>query len=136
MIKLKLTVKEFRALSSYLQMCIHIMREEIKSGGDIMITPIEKSTHSKIVLWDIGRRDESIMKVAHRNAQIALFEKLQLKIITSAVRSSKAHTMSIQKIEGVLILEYMSRALPMCSNNYITLVVQGVCSTVILKNLI
>lgn len=136
MIKLKLTVKEFKALSSYLQACITILRQEINSGGDLMLIREHEKLRSTIILWDTGSREGNIMKVAIRNAQIALFEKLQLRLINSSVRSSKQRSIGIQKIEGALMLEFMHRAIPIAANNYITLVVRDVCAPIILKNLI
>lgn len=136
MIKLKLTVKEFKALSAYLQVCITILRQEINSGGELMLIREQEQLNSTVILWDTGSREGNIMKVAIRNAQIALFEKLQLRLINLSVRNSKTRSMGIQKIEGALILEFMHRAIPIAANNYITLVIRDICAPVILKNLI
>ncbi len=137
MIKLKMSVKQMKAMSNFCQVCINIVRKEVSDGGDVVITKYDDSNHEKFIFWDKSRRYDNIKKVAERHAHIDELEKLQLKLVNSGARSadSKNKTIRISKISGWLVLNYMERAVPISRNEFIGLTI-SIHSDTILKNLI
>lgn len=136
-IKLKMTVKQMKAMSAFCQVCINICRKEISEGGDVTILKIENNNAEKFVFWDKEKRYDNIKKVADRHARIDEFENMQWKFIQAGGRSSgsKPKTFSITKMNGWLILDHMERAVPIANNVFIASTL-SIHSDTILKNLI
>lgn len=137
MIKLKMTVKQMKALSAFCQVCINIARKEISDGGDVTILKIGDNNAEKFIHWDKSKRHDNIKKVAERHACIDEFEKLQWKLLQAGGRSSssKPKAFSITKMNGWLILDHMERVVPIANNVFIATTL-SIHSDTILKNLI
>lgn len=136
MIKLKITSKEMKALSRYLQTCIEIARTEIAKGMDYQVYRVENNKAMREVSWLQADREKYVLRISERHAQIDEFEKLQRKLLLSYdKREGKTKTVGITKAAGYFILIYMAKAEAMIKEAYTNLVVSTQANT-ILKNLL